>query len=153
MLVPICNLIEPDLSLNPLHTGMEQGCTESGHEIEKQEFLRSPHPFKHTSEDEKGVHIEEKVPESPMHEHVGDDLPWFEERRCRIEKSKMLIHKITSNGRHNHHKYVDHDDILCHHRYVGQETGSPVVIIKCHIKICCLYLLRSLHLQCACLKP
>lgn len=108
---------------------MDQCRTEACHKIEYKEFPRSPDPFEHRSEYVQGVHVEEKMPEASVHEHMRHRLPPVEERRCRVEKREGLIHEILIQHRHDHDKDIDDDDVLYGCRYIRHETSPASVVV------------------------
>ena len=105
---------------------MQQCGTYSGDEIEHKELLRAPDPFEHGAEDEQGVHVEEDMPESPVHEHVSDYLPQPEIRRSRIVQGEAGHHVILVQNCHEHHQDIDDDDVLD-----GGRDGAEEIPLLC----------------------
>ena len=54
---------------------MESDGPQTAYEIENKELLPSDYPLHHGTEDYQGVHIEENMPETAVHKHMGDYLP------------------------------------------------------------------------------
>jgi hypothetical protein len=119
----------PVLHLYPLDPRMDSRSTKTGHEIENEEFPGTPDPFQHRSENEQGVHIEEKMPESSVHEHMRYRLPPVEERRSRIEQGEFFIHEILVQISHEHHKDVDDNDILYCRGKISQQASPASVAV------------------------
>jgi hypothetical protein len=53
-------------------------CAQSADKIKYKESLRAPGAFKYLAKYKQGVHVEEEMPETPMHEHMSEDLHWHE---------------------------------------------------------------------------
>ena len=104
--------------LHPFYTCVQCGCSESCHEVENEIFLRAEAAFKYGTEHQEGIHIEEYVPESAVHEHVCQYLPRLEEWRCRVEHGEIGDHEVFIYQRGDEHQYVDCHEILCHGRYL-----------------------------------
>ena len=66
----------------------------------------------YAAEDEQGVHVEEYMPESPMHEHVGNDLPSMEIPRRRVEQCECLDHVLLVDHTGQEDKAVDDYKVL-----------------------------------------
>ena len=102
---------------------------ESAEEIEKQEFLLPQNVLNYATEYQQSVHVEENVPESPVHKHVGDNLPPVEIPRSRIEESESLDHVFLVDQTGQKHKAVDDYEVLCDSRDIGHETSPAAVSV------------------------
>ena len=72
---------------------MECCGTQTGNEIVDHESFGTPHGFKNTTEHEYGKHVEEKVREPLLREHVRDILVYFEIRGLRQVHAEY-VHQI-----------------------------------------------------------
>src|SRR6185295_7958925 len=69
---------------------MCDGCSESAENIIVQKFSAAPDIFHGCAEHPEGKHIEEDVPEIPVHEHIGEKLPPPEFFRFEIMQSEQV---------------------------------------------------------------
>ena len=111
-----------------LHSKMDERRTDSCREIVYQELLRTPDPLQHTSEDIECIHVEEKVEESAVHEHVCHQLPWVTHDLERI-KGKKPEHQWLVEIGHDHHQDIDDDEVLDRSRNSAHEAASVVIVI------------------------
>ena len=119
------------LRLDPFHARMQGRSAETGHEIQDQELFRSERPLHHHAEHHKGVHVEQDVHDSPVHEHVREGLPPAEQGRCRIEHREGPVHEILVHQRGDENDDVDDEDTPGYYRNAFEECGSGHVRIVC----------------------
>ena len=112
---PVCDKYS---GLHPFHARVQGHCSQSGHEVEYEELLRTEAAFKYGTEHQEGIHVEEYVPESAVHEHVRQYLPRLEEWRRRVEHGEIGDHEVLIYQCGDEHQYVDCHEILCHGRYL-----------------------------------
>jgi hypothetical protein len=94
------------------------GCgTQAAHKIKEQEFLASQYSLNHHAEDEQGVHIEEYVPYSSVHEHVGYYLPPVEISGTRVKQPESAYHEVLVNKGGDKDNHVDYDQVPGHRRH------------------------------------
>jgi hypothetical protein len=55
-------------------------------------------------------------------------LPPMKERRCRIEKRKLLYHQLLIERGHYHHQYVDEYDVLYCLGDIAQKSSPSVSV-------------------------
>ena len=115
-----------------LHAGVEGHCAQAGDEVEHQELLRAYGAFEHQAEYEQGVHIEEYMPEAPVHEHMGDYLPGMEEGGSRVEHSESLYHKLLVHQGEQEHYNIDQQQVARHYRQPVPPVSHSGVLELAH---------------------
>ena len=80
--------------------------------IKKQEFIAAPHLFQGASEGPEGIHIEQNVKETTVHEHVGDNLPPLEIRVLGIIEREPREHLVAVDLCCYKNQHVDNQQML-----------------------------------------
>jgi hypothetical protein len=96
---------------------MEKCRTQSGCQVVNQEAFAPPNAFQGFPKDPKGIHVEENMTNSSMHEHVGHDLPGGEQRGLEIihpQKSVQVHPSLLKNHGTKQHYHIDDNQVLGH---------------------------------------
>ena len=91
-----------------------------GMQLVKQVSASAPVIFNHGSEHPQGEHVEKKMLETPMHEHIGNELKRMEMGGLEVMQPKEIVH-VKAEGRLEHHhgkiaQGVYNQQILCYIR-------------------------------------
>ena len=100
------------LHLQVLYAHMQGHRPETADEIEKQEPFRAQGALQHGAEHEQRIHVEENMPDSPVHEHVRKGLPSMEKRRRGIEHGEGSHHEILIYQGGQEHKHIHDEQVL-----------------------------------------
>ena len=95
---------------------MEKEAPKTTNDIVIQKPLGAPKPFKLTAKHVKREHVEEKVGQAPVHEHMGNDLPRHEKGRAWIGPGEPRNgHFVSQKHGCTKKQNVDDDEVADNH--------------------------------------
>jgi hypothetical protein len=111
---------------------MQESGTESAGDVKNEEAFASPEIFEHAAKHPERQHVKKDVSQTPMHEHVGDDLMGSKVHRMYIVQSEQVFQVETGIVRENtlgkKHQEINNYKIL-DHGWDGLKIAHPEI---CH---------------------